>query len=262
MTAICYVLAFLIGSAFAQATMIEDYLKAMQERRFSNGDDTRDFAQIHISASIDTVIERCTRFIKRGSADREVLAYVHVRRARWVRSFEDRIRDYENALELTTQGAAYVHVEMAQAYATQDWASAMQHFDKAIALNSRDPYTLFKRARVHQQANKNELALRDFDTVIALVPRKASAYIQRATIQRGLGDIERSLQDYHKAFELAEPQFIKNTQWNLKEKGYYTGETDGVYREAFQNAVASCIKDEKCKSPVFAWTFETSPDRP
>jgi hypothetical protein len=103
MTAIFYLLAFLIGTAFAQATMIEDYLKAMQERRFSNEDDTRD---------------------------------------------------------------------------------------------------------------------------------------------------------------LAEPQFIKNTQWNLKEKGYYTGETDGVYREAFQNAVASCIKDEKCKSPVFAWTFETSPDRP
>src|SRR5687767_2725234 len=122
--------------AAAQMLTAAEYETLMRERKFDNGQDRQDFLGMQASANIDNIIRSSTRLIERGSADREALAFAHAWRARWL-PLDDAVRDYEKALQLTSQGKAFYLVRLAEALNERDRDRAMRHFDEAIALNPR-----------------------------------------------------------------------------------------------------------------------------
>jgi tetratricopeptide (TPR) repeat protein len=236
----------------------------MLQRQFASKEDSLDFTGMMASASWDNVIGFSTALIERGSADREVLAFAYTRRAaaRFRKSQDEAIRDYEKALELSTEGAGYIHAEMAVRLFKRDRDRAMQHFAQSIALNTQDPYPYFQRAQSQMDAGELDLAVRDFDRVIELAPNRASAYVRRADAHRALGDLQRALSDYMSALGVADRQFVKNAQSALREEGFYRGQDDGLINEALRDAVAGCVRTPACKSVVRYWSWDTRGDRP
>ncbi|WP_244424878.1 tetratricopeptide repeat protein [Methylobacterium nodulans] len=260
-----FVLSLWMGGAVAQEMHIADYTNTIHQKRFASKDDNDDYMQMLLSASVDNVVRAANRLIERGTADSEALAYAYAQRSNFWKSSSDAwaaaVRDYEHAVQLSTQCKPFYLVRLGEIVAERDWGRAMSYFDQAITLSPQDPYVFFRRGRLYGKAQKNDLALRDFDEVIRLVPHRPAAYIQRAEVWRAAGDIDRALQDYHAAFDRADSQFIKNTQWNLRDKKLYRREPDGSNNDTFRGAVSDCVRDRGC-TVVSGWSAETRDDSP
>jgi tetratricopeptide (TPR) repeat protein len=237
----------------------------MLQRRFANQADDRDFQTMLVSASIDNIIAASAALIQRATIDREALAFVYAERAATLyskRAEEEAIHDYDKALELSSEGTGFIHVEAAVGLFERYRDRAMEHLAKAIAFNTQDPYPYFWRGRSHQEANQLDLAIRDFDRVIELAPQRASAYVWRGDAYRAQGNVQRALSDYRAAFGLADRGFVKNAQYALREQGFYGGPGDGENSPDFHEALAACVRDPACKSVVRYWSSDTPGDRP
>ncbi|WP_157091431.1 tetratricopeptide repeat protein [Methylobacterium nodulans] len=260
-----FVLSLWTSGAVAQEMHVVDYINTIYQKHFTSKIDDDDYMQMLLSASVANVVRAANRLIERGTADSEALAYAHARRSEFWGSSTDAwaaaVRDHEQAVQLSMQCKPFYLVRLGEIVAERDWGRAMSYFDQAITLSPQDPYVFFRRGRLHGKAQKNELALRDFDEVIRLVPHRPAAYIQRAEVWRAVGDIDRALRDYHAAFDRADSQFIKNTQWNLRDKKLYRGEPDGIDNDTFRAAVSDCVRDRGCQV-VSGWSADTQDDSP
>jgi tetratricopeptide (TPR) repeat protein len=263
--AVWIILVSVIPTVAAQVPTAADYERLMVQRSFANHADDLDFKGMLVSASVDNIIAASTALIQRATIDREALAFVYAKRAAALyskRADEEAIHDYDKALELSSEGAGFIHVEAAVRLFKRYRDRAMEHFAKAIAFNAQDPYPYFWRGRSHQEVNELDLAIRDFDQVIELAPQRASAYVWRGDAYRAQGNVQRALSDYRAAFGLADRSVVKSAQYALREQGFYRGPEDGQNSPDFHDAVAACVRDPACKSVVQYWSRDTPGDRP
>ena len=77
-----------------------------------------------------------------------------------------------------------------------DYLSALEEFDKAIALNPNSYQAHFQRGRVLTDINDYNGALADFEKALAIDPTRAEAFNGRGVVRTKLGEYEAALQDF------------------------------------------------------------------
>lgn len=87
-----------------------------------------------------------------------------------------------------------------------DFLSAKQKFELAIALDADYALGYNFRGVAHSELGEKQKALLDFDKAIALDPESAAAYNNRGNVRSDLGDKQKALQNYDKAIAL-DPEY-------------------------------------------------------
>ena len=113
------------------------------------------------------------------------------------------------AIALLLCGFAYKgarsYAELAQMFVAQGrYDDAVTFFDKAIAMEPKNPELYQHRAFFYLKLERFDLGLRDLTTVIELQPDKAEGYLSRGLVhsdrnQRGMAEA-----DFRKACELGD----------------------------------------------------------
>lgn len=93
-----------------------------------------------------------------------------------------------------------------KAYSESRIAEAIDHYTRALALNSHSPtfdaILYSNRAQAHLQEKRYDEALADLNEAIELDPRYVKAYIKRAAAYSGLEKYQEAVDDLEKAKEL------------------------------------------------------------
>jgi len=92
-----------------------------------------------------------------------------------------------------------LHDQARSAVASQDFESAIQLYDQAIALNPFHAEAYYKRGNVLKNLGRLHEAIESYDQAIKLKPDYAYAYCNRGVVQQTLGFIDRALSSYDQA---------------------------------------------------------------
>jgi len=84
---------------------------------------------------------------------------------------------------------------------------ALADYDRAIALNPKDPSGLLQRANFHLLSGDADKALADYNAAIALDPKNVSAFANRGEAYRVQGEDDRAIADFDAALKL-DPKFV------------------------------------------------------
>ena len=79
---------------------------------------------------------------------------------------------------------------------------AIEHYTKAIWLESENGDTYLRRGRVYYETGAHDLAIQDFTKCLELDPGNARAYWSRAFVYDDKGDHDLAIQDFTKCLEL------------------------------------------------------------
>lgn len=96
----------------------------------------------------------------------------------------------------TTDPSAPLILRGKEYHEKNDYLSALDAFDKAIAQNPNSYEAHFERGRVLTDVKDYESALVDFEMALALDPTRAEAFNGRGVVRTKLGDYEMALQDF------------------------------------------------------------------
>ncbi len=83
---------------------------------------------------------------------------------------------------------------------------ALEHFDRAIAENSRDAWLLATRASLRVRRHDYAEAIDDYDLAIAIDPKESAYYLGRGGLWARRGDHARTIADLSAAIRLAPDQ--------------------------------------------------------
>ena len=86
--------------------------------------------------------------------------------------------------------------------AQENLEAALLDYDRAIALEPRQPDALIARARLRRQIGDLEGAIHDYNRIIELRPNTALTYSHRGQVKRKKGDLTGAISDYNRAIEL------------------------------------------------------------
>ena len=107
----------------------------------------------------------------------------------------------KNSSDATTCASCGTPFELRQA----EDQIAIEDYDEAIRLDSKDAVAYFNRGNAYHSLNKKKRAIEDYDKAIRLNPEFAEAYHNRGTTHRDLRQFERAIEDYDQAIHL-DPQ--------------------------------------------------------
>ena len=107
----------------------------------------------------------------------------------------------KNSRDATTCASCGTPFELRQA----EDQIAIEDYDEAIRLDSKDAVAYFNRGNAYHSLNKKKRAIEDYDKAIRLNPEFAEAYHNRGTTHRDLHQFERAIEDYNQAIHL-DPQ--------------------------------------------------------
>ena len=107
----------------------------------------------------------------------------------------------KNSRDATTCASCGTPFELRQA----EGQTAIEDYDEAIRLDSKDAVAYFDRGNAYHSLNKKKRAIEDYDKAILLDPQFAEAYHNRGTTHRDLRQFERAIEDYDQAI-LLNPQ--------------------------------------------------------
>lgn len=105
----------------------------------------------------------------------------------------------KNARDATTCASCGAPFELRQA----EDQIAIEDYDEAIRLDSKDAVAYFNRGNAYHSLNKKKRAIEDYDKAIRLNPEFAEAYHNRGTTHRDLRQFECAIEDYDQAIHLS-----------------------------------------------------------
>ena len=107
------------------------------------------------------------------------------------------------------------------------YKEALDAYDRAIELNSRDAIAYFSRGTVYRSLKQYKQAIENFDRAISLAPDFVHAYYIRGNVYSDLKQCERAIEDYNRAIAL-NPRYANAYAW--RGWAYY-------YLENYQHAI-------------------------
>ncbi len=99
-----------------------------------------------------------------------------------------------------------------------DFSGALEDFDQAIALNTKDGHSYYARGRMRRFLRQHEKALADHDAAIEFAPQKCYLHQCRAITSRCLGNDEEALADLARGIECARgpAALIHLSEWEVQ----------------------------------------------
>ena len=82
------------------------------------------------------------------------------------------------------------------------YEEAIQEFNKAIEIDSKDPSGYFYRGNTYAEKGDNEKAIADFTTAIELDPENANSYYNRGLCYSEKRDFDKAIADYTRTIEI------------------------------------------------------------
>jgi tetratricopeptide (TPR) repeat protein len=106
---------------------------------------------------------------------------------------------------------AQTRVSLGIAFAqTGNFASAIQHYDRAIALEPRRPSTYVYRAQALLKTGDVNRVIKDCERALGIFPDFAMAYILRGQALTNLGQRQKAAEDFRTAQEVAPDEDVAN----------------------------------------------------
>ena len=124
--------------------------------------------------------------------------------------FEEYERAYEEADCVLKQSGERADAFELRGHASRllgNFKSAVEDYDKAIALDKRAYVALYGRAIVRDMLGDTDAALGDFRACLAIEPEFVSAYYDRGVLLANENKLKEAIEDYSKALEL-DPEFV------------------------------------------------------
>ena len=165
-----------------------------------------DKARAHYAAGdYDKAVEACTEALKADpdnvlALTRRGLAYIRLH------NFDAAIQDFDRAIELNTRDAAiYFNRGNAHYAGRSDYRQAITDYSKAIELDPRDTASHYNRGLAYMKTHSFQEAIHDFGKVIALHPYHVNARVNRGEAFRKIGAYDQAMRDFDIAIKL-EPE--------------------------------------------------------
>jgi O-antigen ligase len=97
---------------------------------------------------------------------------------------------------------------------------AIASFERALALNPTLAYVLVSKARAHQLAGEDDLALKTYQRAIEVAPFNAYAYHNLGTFYRDRGEDQKALEAFYKAnlYTLGNELGFQLNEWEIRER--------------------------------------------
>lgn len=115
------------------------------------------------------------------------------------------------------EGLAEAHSHLGWLYQELgDLDAAIQNYDQAIQLNSKNVLPYINRGSARQAQGDLVRALQDYDQAIQINPKLAETYGSRGLAKRALGKVEEALADFKSLLVLAptnDPMKSRTEQW-------------------------------------------------
>jgi lipoprotein NlpI len=155
----------------------------------------------------DDAISACTRVINSGVSGAPIAkAYNGRGNAYQAKGDNDRaIQDYDQAIALDSKNAI-VFYDRGRAYqAKGDDDRAIADYSETLRLDPRHtyPYAFIGRASAYQSKGDNDRAISDYSAVIKLNPKFTDAYFNRGRLYLNGGSVAKAQADFKQASELS-----------------------------------------------------------
>lgn len=109
------------------------------------------------------------------------------------------LADYDQAIRVGLNDAAFYSERGRRSYASGDLDKAIADFNQAIRLDPANPRVYSDRGNVWDDKGKPDLALADYDQAIRIDPDNAAAFHNRGIMWRRRGALDRALADFDRA---------------------------------------------------------------
>jgi Flp pilus assembly protein TadD len=138
------------------------------------------------------------------------------------------------------------HTAKAQALAKSgETASALDEFNRAVALDPYNAQALYGRGLVYQANNEHDFAIADFGAASGLNPQKAEPLLGRAVSYLAIGKVKEAAGDLDEASE-ADPH---NAQvWTIRGQAYERLGDKIKAAASYNKAVALRPRDDAARS--------------
>lgn len=143
---------------------------------------------------------------------------------------EDIMKDYVQGLRLDSKNTEILSGIANLKFSMGDNNSALEYFNKSLAVNSNQPFTYYNRSFVKKAMKDSIGSLADINSAIKLNPKEAEFYYRRSFLYQQNGDKIQSDNDF--------ATFEKISKQNRVELNYKNGIDnfdDGNYNEAIKN---------------------------
>jgi O-antigen ligase len=153
--------------------------------------------------------------------------------AKWDTNYEEAFADYRRASALDARYPK-PHIDTGEIYlSSARWRmlparqterrefarQAIESFDRALGLNPTLAYVLVSKARAHELAGEDDLALKTYQRAIEMAPFNAYAHYNLGSFYRDRGEDEKALEAFEKAtlYLYNEPRFLI-AEWEMRQR--------------------------------------------
>jgi tetratricopeptide (TPR) repeat protein len=147
-----------------------------------------------------------TRALLTGGLSKEDMFKAYLSRAKshsYLNDYASAIDDADSAIALNPESFDAHFDRASYFYVAGKYDTAAEGFGAAHALNTKDAGSIYWRGRSYEEQDKHDLAVVDYDRVLEIDPEYAEAYYQRSFILYRGGDADAGITDLNKAIELA-----------------------------------------------------------
>ena len=154
--------------------------------------------------------------------------------AKWDINYEEAFADYQRASvldpnypkphidtgEIYLSSARWRMLPARQAERRELAHKAIQSFERALALNPTLAYVLVSKARAHELAGEDDLALKTYQKAIEVAPFNAYAHHTLGAFYRDRGEDQKALEAFEKAnlyLSYSEPAF-QTEEWEMRQR--------------------------------------------
>jgi tetratricopeptide (TPR) repeat protein len=194
------------------------------------------------TTSSDDEITACTRLISSGRATGTTLALYYNNRGIAYASKQDydhAIDDYDRAIAINSRDAV-IYQNRGRSYHQKGYERpALDDYNRALALDPKSTNAYLNRARTYRALHDYDKAIQDTDAAVRLDPKLAAGFFLRALIYGDKGDNERDLADLNQAISL-DPS---NASYYLERGGVL--ERKGLFNDAVDEYGRAIVRDPK-----------------
>ncbi|BAY48841.1 TPR repeat-containing protein [Scytonema sp. HK-05] len=149
-----------------------------------------------------------------------------------------------------------------ESFEKKQYNAAINHYNQALKLNSKDADTYYKRGLAHYHLGSYEKAIADYTQVIQINPYYGKVYTKLGLARYQLGDYEGAIADYTQAIRINPNDAVAYR--NRADIRYHVGDYHGAiedYNQAIKiNPNSSNFGDSNRAIELFSQSIEMSPN--
>ena len=149
-----------------------------------------------------------------------------------------------------------------ESFEKKQYNPAINHYNQALKLNSKDADTYYKRGLAHYHLGSYEEAIADYTQVIQINPYYGKVYTKLGLARYQLGDYEGAIADYTQAIRINSNDAVAYR--NRADIRYHVGDYQGAiedYNQAIKiNPNSSNFGDSNREIEIFSKSIEINPN--